>query len=91
MKREWEDENAFFDLDQESIQEYRDFMNENFEIIKRNKSYFLRDTSFSTSFKLDRLEELLDFFIVEEDYDKCKQLMSIKELLEIKLMINTNE
>ena len=91
MKREWEDENAFFDLDQESIQEYRDFMNENFEIIKRNKSYFLRDTSFSTSFKLDRLEELLDFFIVEEDYDKCKQLMSIKELLEIKLMINANE
>ena len=91
MKREWEDENAFFDLDQESIQEYRDFMNENFEIIKRNKSYFLRDRSFSTSFKLDRLEELLDFFIVEEDYDKCKQLMSIKELFEIKLMINTNE
>jgi hypothetical protein len=40
---------------------------------------------------LDRLEELLDFFIVEEDYDKCKELMSIKELLEIKLMINTNE
>jgi len=91
MQIEWEDENAFFDLDQESIQEYRDFMNENFEIIKRNKSYFLRDRSFSTSFKLDRLEELLDFFIVEEDYDKCKQLMSIKELLEIKLMINTNE
>jgi len=88
---EWEDENAFFDLDQESIQEYRDFMNENFEIIKRNKSYFLRDTSFSTSFKLDRLEELLDFFIVEEDFDKCKELMPIKELLEIKLMINTNE
>ena len=88
---EWEDENAFFDLDQESIQEYRDFMNENFEIIKRNKSYFLRDTSFSTSFKLDRLEELLDFFIVEEDFDKCKELTPIKELLEIKLMINTNE
>ena len=88
---EWEDENAFFDLDQESIQDYRDFMNENFEIIKRNKSYFLRDTSFSTSFKLDRLEELLDFFIVEEDFDKCKELMPIKELLEIKLMINTNE
>jgi hypothetical protein len=43
MQIEWEDENAFFDLDQESIQEYRDFMNENFEIIKRNKSYFLRD------------------------------------------------
>jgi hypothetical protein len=91
MKMEWEDENAFFDLDQESIQEYRDFMNENFEIIKRNKSYFLRDTSFSTSFKLDRLEELLDFFIVEEDFDKCKELTPIKELLEIKLMINTNE
>jgi hypothetical protein len=91
MKIEWEDENGFFDLDQESIQEYRDFMNENFEIIRRNKSYFLRDTTFSTHFKLDRLEELIDFFVVEEDFDKCKDLTSIKELLEIKLMINTNE
>lgn len=89
MRREWEDENAFFDLDQESIQEYRDFMNENFEIIKRNKPYFLRDSSFSTSFKLDRLEELLDFFVVEEDFDKCKELIAIKDLLEIKLMINS--
>jgi hypothetical protein len=91
MRKEWEDENAFFDLDQESIQEYRDFMNDNFEIIKRNRSYFLRDKSFSTSFKLERLEELLDFFIVEEDFDKCKELMPIKDLLEIKLMININE
>lgn len=89
MRREWEDENAFFDLDQESIQEYRDFINENFEIIKRNKPYFLRDSSFSTSFKLDRLEELLDFFVVEEDFDKCKELIAIKDLLEIKLMINS--
>jgi hypothetical protein len=89
MRREWEDENAFFDLDQESIQEYRNFMNENFEIIKRNKPYFLRDSSFSTSFKLDRLEELLDFFVVEEDFDKCKELIAIKDLLEIKLMINS--
>ena len=88
MNRTWEKDPEFFDIDPESIKEYREFMTENFSLIKRNKSYFLRENKFSTSFKLERIDELLDFFIIEEDFEKCTELQGIKELLEIKLIID---
>jgi len=77
-----------FDLSPESIREYREFMMDTFSLIQRNKAYFLRETKFPTHFKLERIDELLDFFVVEEDFEKCSELSSIKELLEIKLIIN---
>lgn len=88
MNREWERDPEFSDIDPESIKEYRNFMTENFDLIQRNKSYFLRESKISTAFKLERIEELLDFFVVEEDFEKCSELQSIKDLLEIKLIIN---
>jgi len=84
----WETDPEFDDIDPESIKEYRQFMLDNFELIRRNKSYFLRENKFSVDFKLERIDELLDFFVVEEDFEKCSELSSIKELLEIKLIIN---
>jgi hypothetical protein len=91
MIKNWESDPEFDDIDQESIEEYRQFMLDNFELIRRNKSYFLRENRFSIDFKLDRIGELLDFFIVEEDFEKCSELSSIKELLEIKLIINEHK
>lgn len=88
MRKEWENDPEFLDIDPESIREYRQFMVENFELIKRNRTYFLRESKISTSFKLERIDELLDFFLIEEDFEKCQELSSIKELLEIKLIIN---
>jgi len=88
MNRSWEKDPEFFDIDPESIKEYREFMIENFNLIRRNKSYFLREGKISTSFKLERVDELLDFFVIDEDFEKCSELQSIKELLEIKLIIN---
>jgi hypothetical protein len=88
MNRDWESDPEFLDIDPESIREYRQFMKDNFELIKRNKSYFLRESRFSTAFKLERIEELLDFFVIEEDFEKCSELQIIKEILEIKLIIN---
>lgn len=88
MRKEWENDPEFLDIDPESIIEYRQFMIENFELIQRNRTYFLRENKISTSFKLERIDELLDFFLVEEDFEKCQELSSIKELLEIKLIIN---
>jgi uncharacterized protein with PIN domain len=88
MNRDWESDPEFSDIDPESIKEYRIFMTENFDLIQRNKSYFLRGSKISTSFKLERIDELLDFFIVEEDFERCSELQSIKELLEIKLIID---
>lgn len=88
MNKEWERDPEFFDIDPESIREYRESMTNNFEVIQRNKFYFLRDNKFSTAFKLERVEELLDFFVIEEDFEKCSELQGIKEILEIKLIID---
>jgi hypothetical protein len=88
MKKDWERDPEFSDLSPESIREYREFMMDTFGLIQRNKAYFLRETKFPTHFKLERIDELLDFFVVEEDFEKCSELSSIKELLEIKLIIN---
>jgi hypothetical protein len=88
MNREWEKDPEFSDITPESIREYREFMENNFGLIQRNKAYFLRETKFSTAFKLERVEELLDFFVIEEDFERCSELQSIKELLEIKLIID---
>ena len=88
MNKDWERDPEFSDTDPENIREYREFMLDTFKLIKRNKSYFLRETKFPTHFKLERIDELLDFFVVEEDFEKCSELSSIKELLEIKLIIN---
>jgi hypothetical protein len=88
MSKEWEMDPEFSDLSPESIREYRDFMEQTFSIIIRNRTQFLRDPSFSTGFKIERVEELLDFFMVDEDFERCSELSSIKELLEMKLIIN---
>lgn len=91
MRKDWERDSEFSDIDPESIREYREFMMDTFKLIQRNKSYFLRETKFPTHFKLERIDELLDFFVVEEDFEKCSELSSIKELLEIKLIINEHK
>jgi len=88
MNKEWEKDPEFSDLTPESIKEYRNFMEQTFDVIVRNKSTFLRDSSFSTPFKIERVDELLDFFVVDEDFERCSELYSIKELLEMKLIIN---
>lgn len=88
MSKEWEKDPEFSDLTPEAILEYREFMEQMFDVIRRNKSQFLRDTSFSTGFKIERIEELLDFFVVDEDFERCSELSSLKELLEMKLIIN---
>jgi len=88
MNNQWEKDPEFSDLTPESIKEYRNFMEQTFDVIIRNKSTFLRDSSFSTPFKIERVDELLDFFVVDEDFERCSELSSIKELLEMKLIIN---
>jgi len=88
MNNQWEKDPEFSDLTPESIKEYRNFMEQTFDVVIRNKSTFLRDSSFSTPFKIERVDELLDFFVVDEDFERCSELYSIKELLEMKLIIN---
>lgn len=91
MNKEWESDPEFSDLDPENIREYREFMMDTFHLIRRNKSYFLKETKFPTPFKIERINELLDFFLVDEDFEKCSELSAIKDLLEIKLIINEHK
>ncbi len=71
----WEDEEGF--------EEYRNFMYENYEMIMEHKKHFITDQSFSTSFKCERVGELIDFFVLEEEFEKCDLLQKIYDALEV--------
>lgn len=68
----------------EGFEEYCQFMYENCDMILQNRVEFLRDNYFTAAFKLERIKELIDFFELEEQYEKCKNLESLKDALEIK-------
>ena len=74
------------EIDEEGFEEYRAFMYENCEIILRNKFEFIADNYISASFKSERVQELLDFFLLEEEYEKCSDLIKIKEAVEIQFL-----
>jgi len=74
------------EIDEEGFEEYRACMYENCEIILRNKFEFIADNYFSASFKSERVQELLDFFLLEEEYEKCSDLIKIKEAVEIQFL-----
>lgn len=70
----------------EAFEEYRELMFENFEFINKNRLDFMKDVSCSPRFKLERILEILDFFLLEEDYEKCSKLKQIKEALDIQIL-----
>jgi hypothetical protein len=74
------------EIDEEGFEEYCMFMYENCEIILKNKFEFIADSHFSPSFKCERIQELLDFFLLEEQYEKCSELHKIKEAVEIQFL-----
>lgn len=89
MNLEWiEGPHDFLDNDPGDIHSYMVMMEDTYINILESKKVFIRDDYFSTSFKLERIEELIDFFLMEEEYDKCKKLYDIKKALEIKLILN---
>jgi hypothetical protein len=89
MKNERGKETDFFDLDPEIILAYRNYMSKNFKLIKKHKAYFLRDSRIPINSKVERLEELIDFLVLEGDFKKIEEIVEIKKALEIKMLINT--
>lgn len=69
--------------DGEGFEEYRDFMYENYEMLVKHRNDFIIDSYFSTSFKCERVRELLDFFLFEEEFEKCDILQKIYDALEV--------
>jgi hypothetical protein len=75
------------DLWDEGFDQYRDFMFENCKMILDHRVDFLKDTYFTPSFKLERVKELIDFFELEEEFEKCSDLQTLKDALEIKHLL----
>lgn len=88
INRNWEKEPEFSDLSLESIKDYRDSMEQTYDVILRNRTQFIRDLSFPIQFKIDKMDELLDFFLIDGDLERSSKLYIIKDLLEMKLIIN---
>ena len=88
MANKWQNDREFSDLDPEVILAYRNYMLENFGLVKRYKAYFLRESKIPTDSKIERLEELIDFFILEGDFEKVEEISEIRNVLEIKLLIS---
>lgn len=74
--------------DGEGFEEYRDFMYENYEMLVKHKNDFIIDSYFSTSFKCERVRELLDFFLFEEEFEKCDILQKIYDALEVNYLFS---
>lgn len=53
----------------------------------QNKREFIETPNFSTPFKLQRLEILIDFFQVEEEKEILAELFALKQALRIKKIL----
>lgn len=81
-------EDLFDEITEEGFEEYRDFMYENYEMIEKHKLDFIKDEYFTPGFKLERVQELMDFFVLEEEYEKCEVLHDLKVALEVKYIMD---
>jgi len=79
------------ELRDQGFDEYVEFIKENYFMISSNKMEFIRDNTLSVRSKLERIQELLDFFCLEEDEEKCDLLEKIKGALEIKYVYEENK
>lgn len=75
------------EIDQE-FEGYRQFMFENANQILKFKFEFISDSSFTSAFKCERVQEIIDFLLLEEDYTKCAELLKIKNAVEIQYLID---
>lgn len=79
-------------LDPGSISEFRKYqisMRDEARSFLENKSEFLRCSYFSTDYKLIRLSELVDFFILEGVNEVADELSLLGEALRVKKMLET--
>jgi hypothetical protein len=62
------------DLTVEDFETYCIYMQESFEIIQENKIAFFKERSLEDHLKLYLLQELFDFFFLEDDIEKCEEI-----------------
>lgn len=70
-------------LFEDGFEEYREFMYSNYDMIIRHRTFFVSDKYFSAYFKCERVKELIDFFELEEDFEKCAELKKLHAAVEV--------
>lgn len=62
------------DLNIEDFEAYCENMYEGFEIIQKNHFSFIKYRGIDENLKMHLLQEMFDFFYLEEDFDRCDEL-----------------
>jgi len=75
------------DIYGEDYEDYKKLLTETYNMILKEKRSFMVDPYFSHAFKFERIQELIDFFVLEEEYEKCKELRKIREAIEIQNLL----
>jgi FMN-dependent NADH-azoreductase len=77
--------NAFFDnLDEDDFSDYVVLIVEETDYIINNRIAYLRDRTMTENEKIDRLKELMDFFILEDHMVIYEDLWSIMNMILLK-------
>lgn len=80
--------NAFFDnLDENDFLDYAVILVEEADYIINNRLLYLKDQSMTENEKIDRLRELMDFFILEDHMVIYNDLWSIMNMILLKKYI----
>jgi hypothetical protein len=61
-------------LNIEDFEQYCESMYDGFEIIQKNIIAFMKYRDISDGIKMHLLQEMFDFFYLEEDYDRCGEI-----------------
>jgi FMN-dependent NADH-azoreductase len=80
--------NSFFDnLDSEDFADYAILLIEEADYIINNRMEYLRDRTMSEDEKIDRISELMDFFILEDHMVIYDDLWNISNMILLKKYI----
>lgn len=80
--------NTFFDnLDEDDFEDYVVLLVEEADYIINNRIAYLKDQTMTENEKIDRLRELMDFFILEDHMVIYEDLWSIMNMILLKKYI----
>ena len=80
--------NTFFDnLDEDDFEDYVVLLLEEADYIINNRIAYLKDQTMTENEKIDRLRELMDFFILEDHMVIYEDLWSIMNMILLKKYI----
>lgn len=74
-------------IDPGEITQYRRILREEFDLIYTDIRFFLLCEEVSTDTKLEKISEMLCFFISDKDFERIEALNRILDLIKIKSLV----